>query len=300
MLREAGHTVVHKEALADVVVACGGTLLDTLAQPGVGPRVARIAALSKPYALFGLGVAREPKRKGVRETVASRKLLRHVCERACYVGVRDQSSRQHLTAVGFGNAHVTCDPTVMLRSWVDRLELTSQLVGVSLAKYHPAVLTLFRGKEEDRNIAGINKLRRRLGGKWQWRGLIFNSVDHPLLRRMRIVGRRDGMPSPLEMAGLVRQCEFVIGERMHSCLLAAAMGTPFLALLYKKVMVGTLKDLPPVPALNVVGLRSADLFARWDELLVRAEVLKEDLNTWAEGAQRHFEHEFVTMLKALI
>jgi len=305
MLLSAGCNLVQQPEDADAVVCSGGTLLDTLGQDGVGPRVPKLLRLKCPYAIFGMGVAAEPFRGTYQESADSRMNLRSVCEKAVYVGVRDEGSLENLQVVGFTGGSLTYDPTVLLplllrQQGMNVVNSNGRSIGISVAAHNPNVLTVLKGRNPERTLDAVRGFLNYADKHgWECVPLCFNIVDIPLLCSLGFA-LASHVTDPILMCMTISTCRYVVGERMHACLLAAACRTPFLALVYKQVMSAALNSVVPVmPRMSVVGIDENKLIREFARMASEEQVLRSELNLWFLQAELTCAEEFLHMVKVL-
>ena len=212
----------------DLLILGGGTLINRSTYLGWlterdSPRVER--------AVLGTGVA-SPAYWGVTEPVDG--WLRWLSS-CCYVGVRGPRSEATLREWGYeGPLEVSGDPALLLeRPDVGRSE---GLVVVSPAWTNG---DLWGGSDEAVMTTLAECVERWLA---EGRDVAFLSCnpadDRPIFETMRAAKRPDlpytaGYRDMDAALRLLAEADLVIGERLHAAVLAAAVGTPFVALEYR-------------------------------------------------------------------
>lgn len=208
----------------------GGTLINSN-----GDYLRRIERLDSPRLeriIFGTGV-RSPEYWGATEPVER---WLPILESALAVTVRGPDSEQHLRGFGYtGPVEVIGDPALSLTppNGVDRVEgrvVVSPLHtsgecwgGDDLAVLKGISATVARLQAEGREVV----LMTAFPADDRWAIEMMKDSGNPGL------GYVAGYADLEETLRLLASAELVIGERLHAVVLAAAMGTPFVAVEYR-------------------------------------------------------------------
>jgi polysaccharide pyruvyl transferase WcaK-like protein len=157
-----------------------------------------------------------------------------ILERFDRVTVRGPRSQELLAEVGVP-ADVTGDPALLL-TVPTPAHAPGKVVGVTVG-YGDDLW----GHDHDRVDAAVAEcLRSLLGEGWRVRLLCMNDADQPahsaVARALGAAGagvRVEMVDTPLAYLRAASECGVVIAERLHAMVLAAAAGTPFVALEYQ-------------------------------------------------------------------
>lgn len=204
------------------------------------------ATLDKPVMLYAVGV-------GPLKREAGRQLTRTAFELASLATVRDRESKRQLKAIGVrtGAVHITADPAFRCApaeaAGIQRMmhanglaPAARPLVGAALRNWDIGVAP----KQWERQVAGaLDDFLEWHGGAallvpfWDSRQPVQHdlSVAERVRGQMRNAGRACVAPegySPMEKAGLLGQCDLVLGMRLHSLIFAIRSGVPVVGLVY--------------------------------------------------------------------
>lgn len=141
------------------------------------------------------------------------------------LGVRGPRSRELLADHGL-EATLTGDPALLLADAAPPATVRERLLGVSLA------VPEARHGDPDRVAATVESALATLR-KRGWRLRVFVFSRHDAARAAVLAGE---LVSPRTVPDLLRtlgECEVLVGERLHAMVMAAAAGTPALALEYR-------------------------------------------------------------------
>ena len=175
---------------------------------------------------------------------ASRRLVRKVLNRADLITVRDDQSAVLLQELGICRPpiRVTADPTFLLEACPAEesirllaeagLSDTDDIVAVSLRRWPEAP------EIERATIEALGTLARTLPAKFLL--VAMQTPDDELLGRR--VAQAVGMPQVIaaqsrpwtaeQLLGVLGRCRLVVGMRLHALIFAAAVGVPFLGIMY--------------------------------------------------------------------
>jgi hypothetical protein len=220
-------------ALFHGVLVGGGTLVG---RPEWRRRLGlALAGQSGPLALTGVGVE-DPEFSGRRSYTDPDELRRwsEILEGAAHVTVRGPRSAELLRDVGI-QAPVASDPALLLaydRAPVERTQ--PKLLGVNLADPEDE----YRGSGSRVWDACYSALRTVLSSGWRVRLLPFDRKDLVVAEAMcrALDGRAEVVRSFARVDVLIdsiAECDVLVGQRLHSTVLAAAAAVPALAIDYR-------------------------------------------------------------------
>lgn len=213
----------------DLLILGGGTLINRSTYLGWlterdSPRVER--------AVLGTGVA-SPAYWGVTEPVDGWMRWLSSC---CYVGVRGPRSEATLREWGYdGQLEVSGDPALLL----ERPAGTQRREGLVVVSPAWTNGELWGGSDDVVMAVLAKSVEQWLA---EGRDVAFLSCnpddDRPIFETMRAAGRPDlpysaGYRDLDAALRLLAEADLVVGERLHAVVLAAAVGTPFVALEYR-------------------------------------------------------------------
>jgi polysaccharide pyruvyl transferase WcaK-like protein len=223
---------VRRRPLFRGVLVGGGTLL------GRSPwrrRLERaLAAQSGPLAITGAGVE-DPEFIGTRSHTNRDELARwaEVLQGAAHLTVRGPRSAELLREVGI-EAPVVSDTALLLapdRVQVERVR--PRLLGVNVADPEDQ----YAGTGSRASDACVAALRTLIASGWAVRLLAFDRKDLVVAEELR--NALDGRAEVRRFAELdalldaIAECDVLIGQRLHSVVLAAAVAVPALAIDYR-------------------------------------------------------------------
>lgn len=214
----------------DLLMLGGGTLFNAN-----GGYLSHVERLDSPYidrVVFGTGV-RSPSYWGVTEPVER---WWDILDSSLAVTVRGPDSERHLRRFGYeGQVDVIGDPALALER-PDNVERVAGRVvvchvytggrcwgGDDLAVFDRLAQTIARLTAEGREVV----IMTAYPGDDRWAMSIMRDAGHPHLSY--VPGYAD-LDATLE---LLSSSDLVIGERLHGAVLAAAVGTPFVAVEYR-------------------------------------------------------------------
>lgn len=230
-IQSVGLYLAAKSSVKTLVLG-GGTLLG---RKEWGVRLERAIDAFKPERVltFGVGVE-EPEFALSRGIITEAELLRQAAILKSFdrVGVRGPRAQKHLAELGV-QSEILGDPALVLQSRSTSQSNTPRPVRVllSLAEirdgYEP------HADQMRREVAqAARRVADNLGGELL--GLAMEPADFQALRRadndLRVIRLTKGVPSVVEA---IAESTLVISERLHPNIIAAAVGTKFLAIGYK-------------------------------------------------------------------
>ncbi len=234
----------------DFLICGGGTLLSPWALPW--DRFFRLAGKKGvPYVIFGTGV-RNPhfyKPAGCKLTKETKNLLKSVIEKARFVGVRGEESKQTLLEVGCDEKKIEVigDPALVYYKQINKnpnkkKEKKERIIGINIGGI--SINTRYGeiyGRDEGIVIKTITKLTRYLLSK-NFKVIFIPLWIGDLLAQWSVVnifGENQNIVSINKLLGLsslikvISKCDFLIGERLHSIVFAASASVPFLSFAYR-------------------------------------------------------------------
>lgn len=203
-----------------------------------------LAALTaRPCMIYAAGV-------GPLHTEDGRRLTRSAFEQASVATVRDVASRDLLHGLGVGDVQVTADPAFNLRPDLDRARpILSRLLPAG----RPVVAVCLRrwlqgdlAEDWDDQVArALDAFIERTGAFVlfvPFQALTRYGFTDDVLAGARVMDRMAGSAraasisydghSPETVAGILAQCDLVVGMRLHALVLAASAGVPVVGLAY--------------------------------------------------------------------
>lgn len=237
-LHKPGMALIARRSTRRIVIG-GGTLIY---RDEWGLRLERLlrATAAPEYTFLGTGVE-DPEfalRTGV-ATGAGIERWNRLLNDAASVGVRGPRSAALVTAVG-ATASVVGDPGLLADSLIanERRESEQDLhIGLNLATVRDAL-----AHDRQELIETLGRVPSRLSGKrLVVDGIAMQREDLTALNRLKseapagspVSRMRVRWLTGLGTLAMIRGCDFVLGERLHSVVFAAALGVPFAALAYK-------------------------------------------------------------------
>lgn len=203
---------------------------------------------SAPVVILGQSIGR------IRSEADGRR-IRDVLQRCSMVVVRDDISRKQLADFGL-TENVTVAPDIGFLTEPDPSgvgllgQATGKLVGVTVVnwpyggadsgsggaimeRYSAALIDALERTYKDLGAAPVFVLQDMTTFHGMSDIQIIRDVCDRLRRRDVPAHVIDQDLDPSALAGIYRRCELVIGTRFHSCILAAAAGTPAIAIEYQ-------------------------------------------------------------------
>jgi len=239
LFKELGFEIIHSPIEADIVVCGGGTLFFTLNRTNWTED--RILKLKAPFILLGVGIADDERREGEIRTAKSMNRLKEICNKAKYVAVRDNASKEILERCGARDIEVSGDPTVMLSELVTmNKQLEDNAIIINVIKDMRNVMTFYNKRNEDHVVEVVNRLIEKYP-TYNWYKTLFNNRDNPAYKQVKAT-KLDYL-SPIEMTSTIRGTKFGICERMHSAILSASLHIPFITLEYCEILTKYLDDI---------------------------------------------------------
>lgn len=212
----------------------GGTLI--FRSQYIGP-VEELVADKKALFCFGTGVAdtdywkKSLESKQV-DTISERWVS--VLKQFEYIGVRGPLSKLMLETEGISDVEVIGDSALALGRHTNVCRHEGKIIGISVGAHDPVE----GGQDVINDVLERFVATRSLEG-FKIRFLQFSPMDYVHAKKISdgagLVGAEfvsfDGNISSFSNA--IADCDFVVGERLHSVVIAAAFGVPFVALSYQ-------------------------------------------------------------------
>ena len=240
---------------------------------------ALLAALSgKPLMLYAVGVGPLFSAHGIR-------LTRAICDAASLITVRDPASREVLESIGVPREtmEVTADPALLYRPAAtpsqDPLEIALQnlakpVLGVAVRKWsigvHPDFLerelaaALDAFLDETRGSVILFPFQEIAGEQENDRATAQRVAAH--MRHARETILPQGPLSPDGIYTAFRNCDAILGMRLHALIFAATLGIPAVALSYD-AKVDSFAGSLGIPTLDVKALDAGVLLAQLKQAL---------------------------------
>lgn len=265
----------------DLLISGGGSLLQDVT-----------SNKTIPYYLFIIKMAQFYKKKvvfysqgvGPVEKPWSKWMMKAVCNKVDHIFVREQVSKGTLESIGVTKAPVTVaiDPVLGLTCKADVKEKIAKklegerAIGIYLRPWkndselvESLVVTVKRLIDEGYTVYGIpmyfkedltiaQELSAKVGGK------------------MKVIDRELSIEETIAYTACF---EFIIGMRLHSLIMAAAVGTPMVALSYDPKVTDFTKEMGIDYCINVSGITSALVEKKVQKLVTDLEKEKEHIQT---------------------
>lgn len=254
-------------------------------------------ALGKPVILYSVGVGPVTTRLG-------RRLLKRIAEWSSLITVRDEVSRTVLSECGVpvNQVQVSADPAILLSPAscedVSQLLIQGKLSGqersriaLALRSWYPYAMTdkaaaIRRQDEWERSVAeAADRLIELLDAElvfvpMQDYGEPFNDTNCAgrIIARMKHPERAHCLSPGLDpevVMGVLATTDLVVAMRLHALILASAVSTPAVGIIYDPKVKGFLDSIGQSDAgLNVDNLSSETLVARVRSVWARREILR--------------------------
>ncbi|HAU31250.1 MAG: Polysaccharide pyruvyl transferase [Desulfotomaculum sp. 46_80] len=265
---------------ADMLISGGGSLLQDVT--GLKSLVYYLGVvwlalkLKKPVGFYGQGVG--PVTSGI-----GRRLMKSIADRVDLITVRDEQSASDLLEMGITSppVYVTADPVFVLKKEYFRSEQESKFpenlrqinqrgkgqpaVGISIREW-----PLFNEKDQ----LVVAKLADKLSNSG-WR-VIFLPFHYPTdlaaCRRVEQLMKTsaqiiDKVVTAREAGSIICSLDLLIGMRLHSLILAAVTGTPFIGISYDPKIKRFLNQLGLHPAGEVSNLEYSHCLSAVNEVI---------------------------------
>ena len=260
----------------------GGTLIYRAAYLDAAEKA---VADGKPLIIAGSGAADTDYWKAVVPGYDSVSLVRRwnrVLHAARHIGVRGPRSRQMISASGGPDTYVVGDPALYVSRNTPFRRPRSGVIGVNLGSHDQP------WGDQQSIVAAVGKAVRHLsrqGYKIQF--IAMSAIDAQNARTLAthldgcpmsvLTARNDDLPT----LAAIRDCDLVIGQRLHSIVLACAFGVPSISLSYQPKALDFLEsvDLTRL-SMRTDSLEVGQLIELSEDLLgPGGEVVRRHLNT---------------------
>jgi polysaccharide pyruvyl transferase CsaB len=250
--------------------------------------------LNKPLMIYAVGV-------GPLQSEIGRSFTRLAFEQAQVITVRDSESRQLLESLGgkIEPVRVTADPAFGLEAsdieHVRRLmlrelgsEIARPIIGVALREWDIGV----QPEEWEAEVAaGLDQFIKKNGGTALFVPF-HKTVDWPLTNDLAVAERvrsrmqqpaktliLEGEYLPQERAGILQNCDLVLGMRLHSVIFAIEGAVPTVALTYDPKVSSVMSSVGGQPySLDINCLTSQNLLTLLDRAYENRSQLRELLS----------------------
>jgi polysaccharide pyruvyl transferase WcaK-like protein len=219
-------TVHHWDALAQrqfdnhkVSIIGGGTLLDT-SWDIRSSKIHQLLDQGATNVFWGTGVWASG--------VPSAKTV-GILRRSKFVGVRGPRSKKKLEALGFANAQIIGDPALFVTDPV-KYNPDSKLVAINVGNAEGRLLS----GTEDLVVSEINKVVEHVTTQG-FEVVLFPMIpsDMKYIEQVREPVKIVQTKTWQDVIRVIRGARCVIGMKLHSCVLAAAAGIPFVSMGYR-------------------------------------------------------------------
>jgi polysaccharide pyruvyl transferase WcaK-like protein len=289
----------------DIFVIAGGGYMFLRGDGSPGGMLAKVEELDKircPVFAYGIGLNRvkNEKVRDLRDLPdATREKIRYLADKCELIGVRDFETVQLFKLHSDKSAILTGDPALFYQS--QRLSFASQTprpltIGINLASHGRQVLPLLTSLLPN-IITLLKKIQRSYYVEFVY--LQHHDLERPVVDYLRAQGVRLRLVSgsPADLVEEYAKLDFVINQMLHSCILSANAGTPFLNIAYdeKNVAFCNLMGVPQccVPhdsaTLTVLEQRFFALFEQQAQLRDMLDRGKTELR----GSLTHFAKHIV-------
>jgi polysaccharide pyruvyl transferase CsaB len=294
---------------ASLFVSGGGSLLQDVTGPGSVPYYLGLMALARlagtPAMMLGQGV-------GPLQGAVSRGMVGGVVSRLQAITVRDAASAALLEACGVRAEaiEVTADPVLALRPAAPHL-VDRVWDDLGLAPGRPVLAVSLRPWRTwtEQGLKSLSAVLGQLASEWNAQVLLlpFHRPDdrwlldelhqclaaRPEPHRPSVVVLEAAL-SPALMMGVLQRVDLVLGMRLHALIMAAAVGTPCLALVYDPKVEAFAQQagfpsLPSVEAVREAEVLASTLRTAWSQRLDTRSVLGERAEAWRHRARRNVE-----------
>lgn len=283
---------------ADLLISGGGSLLQDASGPWTIPYYGGIilaaAARGVPVMIFGQGI-------GPLRSPISRRMVKHVIERAALVTVRDEGSCELLRGIGVEKEIIlTSDPALTLAFDSDDPGDGDPPVAAGERPLRVGVALRRHGLTEglsERLAAALSQLASEHPLQF-----VFFPMDvaedvaaaETVAGRMRCDVRL--VKEPLDrrrLSALLHGLDFVIGMRLHALIAAALAGVPFASINVDPKLDGVSQQLRMPPLLRMPALPNATvLAATLAAQLCRRDELRRQLAQALPALRREAERPF--------
>jgi len=278
-------TIIREINKSDLLVMGGGSLL----QDATSPRsviyylgIAMIAKLlKKPVIFYAQGIG--PINKSI-----SKKLVRLIVNEIDIITVRDRESKEDLVNLGVKKApiYVTADPAVMINpSQINQEKGKEILYHYRNDSSRPIMLISVRAwKNHHEFKKSIALLADEYIGKgWD---IFFLPMQNPadlkpsydiidLMEEKQHCYLITERLSYLEIMSLISCSDFVLGIRLHSVILAAALNIPFVGISYDPKMERFVQRLQMETAGHITNLEYPTLSKKVNDILTNQKEIRE-------------------------
>ncbi len=286
-------------AVADVVISGGGGLLQNATSLRSLLYYAGIIQMAirakKPAMIFAQSVGPLD--------ILGRGLVKQLCGGIARATVRDERSRAVLAPLLAGTpVERTADPVFLFEPDETPLDLEAEGLGASSDPL--VVVSVRRWQGADRTAAGIAAAVDRLTDAYGARvaflplgGAADAEISTVVIRRCRTTPVLLPAYSLAQAAQVLARARLVIGMRLHSLIIAARLGVPFVALPYDPKVSALLEDLrypleplfipgATVPPSDEIERRIDAAWSRRDELAAHLRAVEPQI---AQLAERNFD-----------
>jgi len=233
----------------DFYLLGGGTCISDLMRPYADRILHHFYNSKCRYGILGAGVYSESRRdqKIVCErTIKSIQHTRDFIIGAKYVGVRDKASKEYLDNIGCGdNINVMYDPCLAIEyPKVDlNLDITKPTIGMNICLNNKVCLGTI-SYDQNKLFKAMEEFVKAIVHKYNVLFIPFNRADSKLANRVKEWGCNIAdWGTPSHIAGVMQNCDYYVGNRVHGDVTAAAYNIPFVSIGYTEPNINFLKHI---------------------------------------------------------
>ena len=235
---------VHRSKPIDLLVVAGSGYFQFDSAGRLAPHLEQarrfLAETGIRYAFFGVGINQpfsvDMQGAGIDPEPASAALLRALLEGADLISVRDDYSADLLAAYTEKAVHMVGDPALHVATALGLEQHKpgrngAPLIGINLSFHGPTSNRLLL-ENLSAYVDALLDIQRRTGCRFRY--IVHHGSEYPIPRLLR----RRGVELDIVHAALpataaaYRDLDLHIGGMLHSCILSASSGTPWIAIAY--------------------------------------------------------------------
>lgn len=265
---------------SDLVISGGGSLLQDVTSSKVIPYYLGIVKIAqfykKPVVFYSQGVG--PIAKGI-----SKYLVKHICNKVNHIFVRDEGSKKLLETIGVRKAPitVTIDPVLGIEVKEEVLEKIKPLMVAD----KKVGLYIRPWKNDKKMIEQLTEISHYIAAKGYTLYLVpmYYKEDLNLSKELAShlsehVHVIDQEMTIDEVVAYTKTFDFIIGVRLHSLIMAHAVGVPMIGLSYDPKVEGFIKEVEAPYCLDIDALNITRLKENIDTIIENLEKEKERIS----------------------
>lgn len=236
----------------------------------------------KPFMVYANGI-------GPINNVVNRKMTRDILNKAAYITLRDEDSKEFVDNLGVKNENilVTADPVFTLEaSKKDKIDKIFQeekipsdekLIGISIRQW----------ENDELLISSLVTAMDYIYDKYKYKFLII-PMHHPedLNLSKKLLARLskdcgyviEDKYSVEDIMGIIKNLDLIVAMRLHALIYAATQNIPIVGLVYDPKLTGLLKELEINNSLNVDSVNAEDLIKNLEYVIENREILSISLS----------------------